>query len=71
MAKRTKRRRFTADEKVAILRQHLLEQVAISDLCDQHGLNPTMFYRWQKSLFENGAAVWIPASKQGRRGRDR
>jgi hypothetical protein len=36
------RKRFTAQEKVAILRLHLLEQTPISDLCDQHGIHPTM-----------------------------
>ncbi len=37
-----------AEEKVAILRRHLLEQVPISELCDRQGLQPTVFYRWQK-----------------------
>jgi len=51
------RRTFTAQEKVAILRRHLLDGLAVSDLCEQHGLNPTVFYRWQKTFFENGAAA--------------
>ena len=50
------RRKFSSEEKVRILRQHLLEKVPVSDVCDQHGLNPTVFYRWQKAFFENGAA---------------
>jgi transposase len=62
MAKKT-RKRFTAQEKVAILRLHLLEHVAISDLCDRHGIHPTMFYRWQKEFFENGAAALEPRSR--------
>ena len=57
-----KRRRFTGEEKVAILRRHLVEGVSVSDLCDEHGLNPTMFYRWQKELFENGAAAFVRRS---------
>ena len=52
------RRRFTAQEKVAILRQHLVEKVPVSQVCDKHGLNPTVFYRWQKEFFENGAAAF-------------
>jgi len=52
------RRRFTAQEKVAILRRHFLEKVPVSDLCDQDHLNPTLFYRWQKEFFENGAAAF-------------
>ena len=30
----------------------------ISDLCDELGLQPTVFYRWQKEFFENGAAAF-------------
>jgi transposase-like protein len=63
MAKKT-RKRFAAQEKVAILRLHLLEHLPISDLCDQHGIHPTMFYRWQKEFFENGAAAFEPRSRR-------
>ena len=52
------RRTFTAEEKVSILRRHLLDKVPVSNLCDEHGLNPTVFYRWQKDLFEHGSAAF-------------
>ncbi len=52
------RRTFTGEEKAAILRRHLLDGVAVSDLCEEHGLNPTVFYRWQKTFFENAAAAF-------------
>src|SRR6516225_2997781 len=54
---RKERKHYTAEEKVAILRRHLLDKVPISDLCDELGLQPTVFYRWQKDFFENGAAA--------------
>ena len=53
-----KRRRFSAEEKAAILKRHFLDKVSIADLCDKHGLNPTVFYRWQKEFFENAATVF-------------
>ena len=53
-----KRRHFTAEQKVAILRQHLLDRVPVSDLCDQHSLRPNRLYQWQKQFFENGAAAF-------------
>ena len=34
-------RRFSPEQKVAIVRRHLLEQVPVSDLCDKHGIHPT------------------------------
>src|ERR1700732_1703277 len=50
------RKHYTPEEKVAILRRHLVEGVPISDVCEERGLQPTVFYRWQKEFFENGAA---------------
>ena len=52
------RRHYTPEEKVVILMRHLVEGVPISDLCDERGLQPTVFYRWQKEFFENGAAAF-------------
>ena len=52
------RKHYTPEEKVAILRRHLLEKEPISNLCDELGLQPTVFYRWQKEFFENGAAAF-------------
>jgi transposase len=52
------RRNFSGTEKMVILREHLIEKVPISEVCDKHGLQPAMFYQWQKKLFENGAAVF-------------
>src|SRR6266852_3313350 len=54
---RKERKHFTPEEKVAILRRHLVDKVPVSELCEELGLRPTMFYRWQKELFENGAAA--------------
>lgn len=61
---RKKRRNYTAQEKVAILKRHLLDQVPVSDLCDEYHLQPTVFYRWQKEFFENGAASFEKANSR-------
>jgi len=53
-----KRRKFSGEEKVRILKRHLVDQVPISNLCDEYGLHPTLFYKWQKEFFENGAAAF-------------
>jgi len=58
-----KRRRFTAEEKVRILRRHLVDRVPVSEVCDQEGIQPTQFYNWQKQLFE-GAAVLFERQAQ-------
>ena len=53
-----KRKKFSPEEKVRLLRLHLIEKEPVSDICDRHGLNPNVFYRWQKIFFENGAAAF-------------
>ena len=55
---RKERKHFTPEEKVAMLRRHLVDKVPVSELCEELSLRPTVFYRWQKELFENGAAVF-------------
>jgi transposase len=53
-----KRNKFSPQEKVRLLRLHLIEKMQVSDICDQHGLNPNVFYRWQQQFFENGTAAF-------------
>jgi transposase-like protein len=53
-----KRKKYSAEEKVRILKKPLVDRVAVSDLCDQHGISPPVFYRWQKHFFENGAVAF-------------
>ena len=52
------RRHFSGEEKVKILRMHLLEGKAVSELCEQHKINPSLFYQWQRTFFENGARTF-------------
>jgi Transposase and inactivated derivatives len=58
------RRFFSPEQKVAILREHLVEGRAVSDLCEKHRIHPTVFYQWQRQFFENGTAAF--ESKQSR-----
>lgn len=61
------RRHFTAEDKVAALRKHLVDQVPVPDLCDEYQIQPAQFYLWQKLFIENGAAVF---QKAGRKAKD-
>lgn len=51
----SRRRKHTPEEKVSILKKHLLDRKAISEVCQEHGISPTLFYRWQQEFFERGA----------------
>ena len=57
-----KRKRYNSQEKMIILRKHLLEGVPVSDVCDEYGIQPSVFYRWQKLLFEQGGQVFDRAA---------
>ena len=57
------RRHFTPQQKVAIVKEHLVDRVPISDLCDRYHLQPAQFYLWQKQLFENGATAFERKTK--------
>jgi transposase-like protein len=43
MSDKQVRRQFSPQEKVAIVKGHLLEGAAISNLCDEIQINPTQF----------------------------
>jgi len=62
-----KRRHHTSEQKVAILREHLVEKKAVSEVCEKHGLAPSLFYLWQKQLFENGTAAFARDDSHERR----
>ena len=48
------RRHWSADDKIKLLRLHLIENQAISKICDEANLSPTQFYAWQEQLFTKG-----------------
>jgi transposase len=55
---REQRKYLSPQEKTALLREHLINKVPVSDLCDKHGIQPTLFYRWQKVVFEGMASLF-------------
>ena len=49
----TKRKRYSAEQKVAILKEHLENDISIPDICEKYRIHPNMLYKWKKELFEN------------------
>jgi transposase len=52
------RKHLTAADKVKVLRRHLVEKIPVSQVCEEAGIQPTQFYKWQQIFFENGAAAF-------------
>jgi transposase-like protein len=69
--RRKTRHNYTPEEKVLILKRHLVEGVAVSALCEEYHLQPTVFYKWQQQFFENAAAAFTrdkePQRKESKR----
>jgi transposase len=65
-----KRRRFSSDEKAKILKRHLSDRVPISDLCDEHGVQPSVVYGWLKIAMENLASAFDGGPKNAVQGKE-
>jgi transposase len=57
------RRHFSAEQKISMLRLHLLEKKPVSDICQENDIAVNLFYLWQKQFFENGTAAFEKTSK--------
>jgi len=60
----SQRRQFSPEQKIKILRQHLLDKIPISEVCEKHQITPTQFYQWQKTFFENGAMAFAKTNSR-------
>ena len=67
----TSRKHLQPEDKVAIIRRHLVDHVAISDLCDEYGMQPTQYYAWQRQFFEHGALAFQRRKQNGRQQQNR
>jgi transposase-like protein len=73
MPKKNKKRRrsFSAEQKAAIIRRHLVDGVPVSDLCDEYKLQPSVFYGWRRQLMDNlGAAFEMMGNGRRRDSRE-
>lgn len=57
------RRTFSPEEKVRILKEHLINRQPVSDICDTHKIQPVLFYNWQKQFFEQGHVAFTRPAK--------
>ena len=53
-----KRKRYTAEEKIMILREVLEDGKSISQVAEQYGLHPNNIFNWRKQLFEGGVQTF-------------
>ena len=64
---RKPRRSFSAEERATILRRHHVEKVPVAKVCEDADIQPSLFYYWQRQLFENmTSALQPPAAPRSR-----
>lgn len=61
------KKRYSAEERIKILREHLEGGSSISDLSEKYEVHPNAIYKWKKELFEKGAGIVKPDKIQVRR----
>ena len=59
----SKKRRFSAEKKIEILREHLENQVAVSELATRYDITPSQIYQWKKQLFEGALQAFKAGNK--------
>ena len=57
MSKRS-RRRHTPEQKAALLRQHLVDKKAVSEICNEAAIQPSVFYKWEKELLDGAPSLF-------------
>lgn len=60
-----------AKQKASALKKHLVDKVPVSDVCEEIGLQPSVFYTWQKQLFENADKAFEGVRGSGGGSRER
>lgn len=64
------RRSFSAEQKAEIVRRHLKDRVAVSDLADEFGIQPSQIHQWVAAVLGAAEAVFTQrTAKKGARSR--
>jgi len=53
-----RRKRYTSEEKIKILREVLEDGKSISSVAETYGVHPNQIMNWRKQLFEGGQQVF-------------
>ena len=63
---RKARRKIPADTKWQILKEGRSTNLAISQVCEQYQISPTLFYQWER-IAERGARQALQGQPRGRK----
>jgi transposase-like protein len=60
----------TAEQKAVAVKRHLVDKVAVSQICDELKISVGTFYLWQKELFENAHLAFGKSGRRDKRADD-
>lgn len=49
-----KQRKWTAEEKLAIVLEGLKEKRSVAEICREHSISQTLYYKWRDRFLESG-----------------
>ena len=52
------RRRWTPEEKLAIVLEGMRGDQNVADICRKHGVNTTLYYTWKDKLFNHAKEIY-------------
>ena len=58
------------EEKLALIKRHLIGKESVASLCEEKGIAPSQFYQWQQELFEKGAQCFNSGKKRQQKNTD-
>ena len=58
---------FTAEKKARIVRRHLADNVPVSDLADEFGVQPSQIHMWVKQVFDQAEKAFERSGRGTRR----
>ncbi len=53
-----KRRKWTSKEKLMIVLEGLKEKCSVAQLCNEHQITQSMYYKWRDQLLNNGEKIF-------------
>lgn len=57
-----RRRRFTTEQKLAVVAETMQPGMSISYVARRHGLSPSLVFRWRRLMTEGGLLPMLPVA---------
>jgi len=63
-----KQRKWTTDEKLAIVLEGIRQQKSVSEICREHQIAQSQYYKWRDKFFEGGRNALLSGNSSSNNG---